>query len=126
MRRRTNPFAGRWSWTPAGSQRGDVPRGGVQTKAWSKCATRPPAGPPPSGRWDTSHVPSTLPDGDPAPPDGALPPAALVGLHTRPFGVYVHVPFCATRCGYCDFNTYTPGELDGSASPRTWLEGLRT
>jgi len=23
--------------------------------------------------------------------------------------VYVHVPFCATRCGYCDFNTYTPG-----------------
>ncbi|MEJ4112167.1 radical SAM family heme chaperone HemW [Corynebacterium kroppenstedtii] len=27
------------------------------------------------------------------------------------FGVYVHVPFCVTRCGYCDFNTYTPGEL---------------
>lgn len=25
------------------------------------------------------------------------------------FGIYVHVPFCATRCGYCDFNTYTPG-----------------
>ena len=23
---------------------------------------------------------------------------------------YVHVPFCATRCGYCDFNTYVPGE----------------
>ena len=27
----------------------------------------------------------------------------------RPFGIYIHVPFCATRCGYCDFNTYTPG-----------------
>lgn len=30
------------------------------------------------------------------------------------FGVYVHVPFCATRCGYCDFNTYTPSEVDSS------------
>src|SRR4051812_21138228 len=28
----------------------------------------------------------------------------------RPFGFYVHVPFCASRCGYCDFNTYVPGE----------------
>ena len=26
----------------------------------------------------------------------------------RAFGIYIHVPFCATRCGYCDFNTYTP------------------
>lgn len=25
----------------------------------------------------------------------------------RPFGVYVHIPFCQVRCGYCDFNTYT-------------------
>ncbi|MGV8909096.1 MAG: radical SAM family heme chaperone HemW [Propionicimonas sp.] len=29
----------------------------------------------------------------------------------RRFSVYVHVPFCATRCGYCDFNTYTAAEL---------------
>ena len=66
---------------------------------------------------------ATLPLGDPAPPDGVLPAAALRGLDDRPFGVYVHVPFCATRCGYCDFNTYTPGEL--AASPSTWLDALR-
>ncbi|SDH90967.1 oxygen-independent coproporphyrinogen-3 oxidase [Actinokineospora alba] len=70
-------------------------------------------------------MPSVLPDGEPAPVDGSLPPSALAGLGARPFGVYVHVPFCATRCGYCDFNTYTPGELGSSASPDSWLEGLR-
>ncbi|KUH80469.1 MULTISPECIES: radical SAM family heme chaperone HemW [unclassified Mycobacterium] len=42
----------------------------------------------------------------------------------RPFGVYIHVPFCATRCGYCDFNTYTPAEL-GGADPGQWLVALR-
>lgn len=51
-----------------------------------------------------------LPAGDPAPPDGHLPADALATLDERPFGVYVHVPFCASRCGYCDFNTYVPGE----------------
>ncbi len=28
----------------------------------------------------------------------------------------MHVPFCVTRCGYCDFNTYTAAELGGGAS----------
>jgi putative oxygen-independent coproporphyrinogen III oxidase len=58
-------------------------------------------------------VPATLPNGDPAPRDGALPPDALDGLGERPFGFYVHVPFCEVRCGYCDFNTYTARELGG-------------
>lgn len=40
------------------------------------------------------------------------------------FGVYVHVPFCSSRCGYCDFNTYTPGELGGTASPESYLDAL--
>ena len=56
-------------------------------------------------------MPSTLPTGDPAPADGSLPPAALAELGSRPFGFYVHVPFCTVRCGYCDFNTYTAAEL---------------
>ena len=56
-------------------------------------------------------MPSALPDGDPAPPDGRLPEASLATLVERPFGVYLHVPFCRVRCGYCDFNTYTLLEL---------------
>lgn len=43
----------------------------------------------------------------------------------RPFGLYLHVPFCATRCGYCDFNTYTAGELGSSTSPAAWAEAVR-
>ncbi|MFF0746603.1 radical SAM family heme chaperone HemW [Streptomyces sp. NPDC004111] len=59
-------------------------------------------------------MPSVLPDGEPMPEDGALPPDALRGAGERPLGFYLHVPYCATRCGYCDFNTYTATELRGS------------
>jgi putative oxygen-independent coproporphyrinogen III oxidase len=68
-----------------------------------------------AGRCRLADMPSTLPDGEPAPADGALPQDALAGMGARGFGVYVHVPFCASRCGYCDFNTYTPAELGGAA-----------
>jgi putative oxygen-independent coproporphyrinogen III oxidase len=61
-------------------------------------------------------MPARLPDGDPAPAGGALPAAALREVGERPFGIYVHVPFCATRCGYCDFNTYTARELEGEGA----------
>lgn len=53
-----------------------------------------------------------LPLGEPAPASGALPedvhPDAAVD-----FSAYLHIPFCRVRCGYCDFNTYTAGELRG-------------
>ena len=63
-------------------------------------------------------MPSVLPDGDLVPADGSLPAGALAGLGHRPFGFYVHVPFCATRCGYCDFNTYTATELGADGGHR--------
>ena len=44
------------------------------------------------------------------------------------FGVYIHVPFCATRCGYCDFNTYTLTELgspwEGQPATEVYLAAL--
>jgi putative oxygen-independent coproporphyrinogen III oxidase len=58
-------------------------------------------------------MPSALPVGDPAPEDGRLPASVVTGVEDRNFGVYVHVPFCRVRCGYCDFNTYTATELRG-------------
>ncbi|HUY47003.1 MAG TPA: radical SAM family heme chaperone HemW [Streptosporangiaceae bacterium] len=61
-------------------------------------------------------MPGVLPPGEAVPADGALPPGAVAELGERPFGWYVHVPFCRTRCGYCDFNTYTAAELGPGVS----------
>jgi oxygen-independent coproporphyrinogen-3 oxidase len=63
--------------------------------------------------------------GEPVPDDGSLPAAAVAehiagAASGRPLGVYVHVPFCATRCGYCDFNTYTATELGPGVSQATY------
>ncbi len=32
----------------------------------------------------------------------------------EPLSFYIHIPYCVRRCGYCDFNTYTPAELQVS------------
>ncbi|WP_250286551.1 radical SAM family heme chaperone HemW [Frankia sp. CiP1_Cm_nod2] len=56
--------------------------------------------------------------------DGVLPARATDTLGSRPFGVYVHVPYCAARCGYCDFNTYTATELGPGAAIGTFVATL--
>src|SRR5690606_1604994 len=60
------------------------------------------------------EMPSALPIADPASLDGSLPASVTKGADARNFGVYLHVPFCRVRCGYCDFNTYTSEELRGA------------
>ena len=67
---------------------------------------------------------SALPLGDPAPLDGALPADVRVSDDVD-FGVYLHVPFCRVRCGYCDFNTYTATELRGARQDAYADEVLR-
>lgn len=67
---------------------------------------------------------AALPLGDPVPADGALPDDLLVSPDAD-FGVYLHVPFCRVRCGYCDFNTYTATELRGARQDAYADEVLR-
>ncbi|HET9901739.1 MAG TPA: radical SAM protein, partial [Actinomycetes bacterium] len=67
-------------------------------------------------------MPSSLPPGEPVPSDGALPDSARAAVGQQPFSLYVHVPFCATRCGYCDFNTYTADELGPGVSRATYVD----
>jgi putative oxygen-independent coproporphyrinogen III oxidase len=45
---------------------------------------------------------------------------------SQAFSVYVHVPFCASRCGYCDFNTYTALELSRDGATITQANYVET
>lgn len=50
------------------------------------------------------------PEGQKLPDPYALPDAVNQGDQggqPKNFSVYLHVPYCRVRCGYCDFNTYT-------------------
>lgn len=49
-----------------------------------------------------------FPDGTAWTSDGILDPR-VVGPGNSDLSLYVHIPFCRVRCGYCDFNTYTVG-----------------
>lgn len=68
----------------------------------------------------------TQPDGTRWPDNGLLDPSLVEAQWARPLSLYVHVPFCRVRCGYCDFNTYTvgfgPGAQIGDYAPSVLAE----
>lgn len=64
----------------------------------------------------------TLPDGIEWPVDG-VPNPAKVGETSTNLSLYIHVPFCTVRCGYCDFNTYTVGFGPG-ATPDSYHQNV--
>lgn len=64
------------------------------------------------------------PDGIAWPKDGRLEAELAEADSGRPLSLYVHVPFCSVRCGYCDFNTYTVGFGPG-AEPGSYARSVR-
>ena len=64
-----------------------------------------------------------LPRGEEAPVDGLIP--AAFDSSNSTFHAYVHIPYCLTRCGYCDFNTYTASELGGNSRSEYYQQVIK-
>ncbi len=45
---------------------------------------------------------------------------------SRRLSFYVHIPYCVKRCGYCDFNTYTPTDLLSQSSTNNDSASVQT
>jgi putative oxygen-independent coproporphyrinogen III oxidase len=71
-------------------------------------------------------VSTASPVADPNSPAASIATAAAdPSVGEAGFGFYVHVPFCVSRCGYCDFNTYTASELGAGVSRDTYASIVR-
>ncbi|MDV7341165.1 radical SAM family heme chaperone HemW [Terasakiella sp. A23] len=44
---------------------------------------------------------------------------------TRPFGLYVHWPFCVSKCPYCDFNSHVAKAIDEDMWERAYIQELK-
>lgn len=64
------------------------------------------------------------PTGEVPPRDGSLPTSVGIGAAERGLSLYIHVPYCRVRCGYCDFNTYTADDLGPGASREDYRSNL--
>ena len=62
------------------------------------------------------------PVGAPAPRDGRIPASCAHGCQNRDFSLYVHIPFCSVRCGYCDFNTYATEDFGDGIGLGTYAD----
>lgn len=56
-----------------------------------------------------------------------MPPVdAATSTESEPLGLYVHVPFCETKCGYCDFYSVPLGDTDTTPLVDALIAELRT
>lgn len=51
-----------------------------------------------------------------------MTPASFEDWRHGGFGIYVHWPFCAAKCPYCDFNSHVTSDVD----QRRWAQALVT
>lgn len=62
------------------------------------------------------------PVGMPAPADGLIRSESVQAGAGKPFSLYVHVPYCSVRCGYCDFNTYAQDDFGDGVNLNTFAD----
>lgn len=53
------------------------------------------------------------------------PAAAWESSLTNPFGLYIHIPFCLKKCGYCSFYSKTPEKEQKAEFVKRILEELK-